>query len=319
LTPVLLLGEPGTGKGVMAQYIHSHSPRRAGPFQRLDCTAVAGAGVLSALFGHVRGAYTGATCDRTGVLRAADGGSCCVDEIGDLAKQHQGKLLTVIQDGEIIPMGADTAIHINVRFIAATNVDLEQAVARGHFRRDVLDRLGGHLIQMPPLRDRAEDFEGLATQAWLRMAGPNARIDARALDVLAARPWPGNIRQLVLTLQRVHAVCPAAVLNVAGLQAAEVDGGSSWPHGETYRTLMARAELQILRRALAATSNRTQAAKLLGMSRSTFLDRLKRSAGGGGNRGAVTRGCRNLDTPLSASHRRSQRSLEMGCRDLDAP
>ncbi|NWG00812.1 MAG: sigma-54-dependent Fis family transcriptional regulator [Thermoanaerobaculaceae bacterium] len=203
---ILLTGESGTGKELLARAIHQLSPRAAGPFVVVNTGSVPTDLLESTLFGHVRGAFTGAVAARRGLFEVADGGTIFLDEIGTITPQTQAKLLRVIQEREFIPVGGEHTVKVDVRLIAATNADLRAMVADGTFREDLYYRLNVITIELPPLRARKEDIPALASH-FLRRCGeengkPNLQLSPEALDVLLAFDWPGNVRQLENVIER---------------------------------------------------------------------------------------------------------------------
>lgn len=203
---VLVLGESGTGKELIAGAIHYASPRAQQRFLALNCAALTETLLESQLFGHLKGAFTGAVQAQKGMLAEADGGSLFLDEIGELSPALQVKLLRVLQEGEFIPVGATVPKRVDVRFIAATNRDLEAEVARGNFREDLYYRLNVVSLHLPPLRERPEDVEPLAThflaQAAARLGSCLQEIAPEALAALRDYPWPGNVRELQNVIER---------------------------------------------------------------------------------------------------------------------
>jgi DNA-binding NtrC family response regulator len=204
--PVLICGESGTGKELVARAIHAHGERAARPFVALNCGAVTETLLESELFGHVRGAFTGATGDRKGVFEQAHGGTVFLDEIGNTPAAMQVKLLRVLQDGEVRPVGASRTIHVDARVVAATNVDIANAIADQQFREDLYYRLSVIVIRLPALRDRREDIPLLIDQfvgnAAAR-AGRQVTISPEAVAALTAYRWPGNVRELENTIERL--------------------------------------------------------------------------------------------------------------------
>jgi transcriptional regulator with GAF, ATPase, and Fis domain len=201
---VLILGERGTGKELVADAIQEGSPRRSGPFIRVNCAALPAELLASELFGHERGAFTGAHERREGLLAAAHGGTLFLDEIGDLSPPGQAMLLRFLQEREVSPIGARRAHPVDVRVIAATNKDLERAIARAEFRADLYDRLRGVALEVPPLRERPEDIPVL-TEHFLEVASarhgrPPPALAAEARRALQHHNWPGNVRELEQTL-----------------------------------------------------------------------------------------------------------------------
>jgi two-component system, NtrC family, response regulator HydG len=207
-TPVLLLGETGTGKGVFAQAIVRSSKRAAQPFVAVNCAALPEPLLESELFGHVRGAFTGASSDRPGLFAEADGGTLLLDEIGEMAPALQAKLLRVLENGLVRPVGASKERAVDVRIIAATNRNLRELAAAGKFREDLLYRLDVVAIELPPLRDRGEDLPDLIEHFLQEARGrhPNARVvrlSAQLLTRILAHDWPGNLRELSHAIERV--------------------------------------------------------------------------------------------------------------------
>jgi DNA-binding NtrC family response regulator len=201
--PVLLLGETGTGKEVVANAIYQASP--AGRFVPIDCGALVGTLMESELFGHVKGAFTGATGNKTGLIETADGGTAFFDEIGDLKLELQVKLLRLLQEQEFRPVGSLVYKKVNIRIIAATNRDLAQEVARGNFRQDLYYRLKVISIRLPRLVDRAQDIP-LLIDHFLRAHGTGLRLSVPAQEALLAYSWPGNVRELQNCIERMVAL-----------------------------------------------------------------------------------------------------------------
>jgi len=203
---VLVVGPSGTGKELIARAIHKHSPRAAGPLVPVDCTAIPPGLFASQLFGHVKGAFSGAECDTLGCFRAADGGTVFLDEVGDLTLELQAQLLRVIQQRTVVPVGSYREIPTDVRIIAATNRRLADEVEAGRFRLDLYYRLNVVQFQTLPLRRRPEDIGPLSRHFLAKLAIdhglPQKRLSAAALHRLAAAPWPGNVRQLQNVLER---------------------------------------------------------------------------------------------------------------------
>src|SRR4029079_6691716 len=203
--PVLITGETGTGKELIAQALHHHSRRAARPFVPVNCGALAESLLESELFGHVRGSFTGALGDKKGVFEQADGGSIFLDEIGETTAAVQVRLLRVLEQGGVRPVGASRVITVNVRVVAATNRDLEQSVREGSFRQDLYYRLNVIRIPVPPLRDRREDIPLLAAHVLREVATngrPPRRLSPEALAALMGYGWPGNVRELENVLER---------------------------------------------------------------------------------------------------------------------
>ncbi|APR76147.1 Response regulator of zinc sigma-54-dependent two-component system [Minicystis rosea] len=299
---VLLLGETGAGKEVLAEAVHRRSPRRAAPFLRLNCAALSETLLESELFGHEKGAFTGATQAKPGLLETADGGTVFLDEVGEISAAIQVKLLRVLEERKVTRVGALTARAIDVRFVSATNRDLEAEVKRGTFRQDLYFRLGGIPLVIPPLRERRGEIEPLAHlfagRAASQLGRPAPRIAPSALAVLEAYAWPGNVRELrnvmerAVVLAETDEITPDHLLLAGSRPASEAPAAAPEPAATATADLAAparaalasgaglRAELDALERqrildALsAAAGNQTQAAAALGMSRRTFIARL---------------------------------------------
>lgn len=272
---VLILGETGSGKELVARAIHRFSDRAAAPFIAVNCAAIPGDLLESELFGHEKGAYTGAANARRGRFREADRGTLLLDEIGDMPEATQAKILRVLQEREVAPLGGQP-VKLDVRVIAATHQDLPALAAAGRFRPDLYYRLAVLPVTVPPLRDRAGDIPALARHvlAALRPGAPPALTDA-ALARLAAYPWPGNVRELRNVLERAANLTRGTVIDSADLAlpgAAPCDAApASLPEA------MAATEAALIRAALArADGNRSTAARDLGISRQALYDRLKR-------------------------------------------
>jgi DNA-binding NtrC family response regulator len=218
---VLILGESGTGKELIARAIHQHSPRAQSPFVAVDCGVLTETLLESELFGHVRGAFTGAVTDKKGVFEEAQGGTCFLDEIGDISPNMQAKLLRVLQEHEIRRVGGKEWVKVDVRVVAATNRNLAELVGKGNFRRDLYFRLNVIPLRLPPLRERTEDIPSLALHFLKLYSLENNKnvtaIADEALDLLRAYPWPGNIRELENTIERAVAFARQSVLAVEDL------------------------------------------------------------------------------------------------------
>ncbi|WP_413761694.1 sigma-54-dependent transcriptional regulator [Variovorax sp. Varisp41] len=286
--PVLVLGETGTGKEMVARALHGHSARAGGPFVAINCSAIPKELLESELFGHVRGAFTGATGERPGCFRAADGGVLLLDEIGDMALDVQAKMLRALQEGEVTPLGGHRTVKVDVRVVAATHRDLRAAVREGRFREDLLYRLDVLSIRLPPLRERLADIIPLA-EHFLRRAVPrDATEPPKSLSAEAARrllghPWPGNVRELRNAMERCQALVRHRVIGEADLAAAlgaapAVDAAPALPADWLEAELpvaVERLERLLIAHALAqAQGNRAEAARRLGIHRQLLYRKL---------------------------------------------
>ncbi|HTL59316.1 MAG TPA: sigma-54 dependent transcriptional regulator [Candidatus Limnocylindrales bacterium] len=278
---VLIEGESGTGKEIVARSIHLQSGRRDRPFISVNCAALAEQLLEAELFGHVKGAFTGAVATKPGRFQLANGGTLFLDEIGDLSPKGQGDLLRVIEDGAFRMVGGSELIRVNVRVIAATNKKLQEAVKTGKFREDLLYRLQIVPILMPPLRDRPEDIPLLIETFFEQFASKHKRrrkrMSAEALELCQRFPWPGNVRQLRNTIERLVITCREAIVQVVDLPdfLREHDQNTT-----TFciRPGMSVAEVEklLIRQTLVhVTSNREAAAKALGISRRALQYKLK--------------------------------------------
>ena len=218
---VMILGETGSGKEMLARFIHTRSPRAGKPFVPVDCTGFSETLFESQLFGHVRGAFTGAVRDTLGFVRAADGGTLFLDEIGELAPALQAKMLRVLQDRRVVPVGASRSYPVDIRVISATHRDLGTMVAAGRFRQDLLFRLQVITIDVPALRQRREDIRPLAEDFLIRQARINREsvkpLCPSALAALENYSWPGNIRELFNALEQAHVVADGDQIAVTDL------------------------------------------------------------------------------------------------------
>ncbi|RAP57038.1 sigma-54 dependent transcriptional regulator [Oleiagrimonas sp. MCCC 1A03011] len=275
--PVLITGETGTGKEVAARALHRRSTRCEGPFVAINCGALPANLVQSELFGHERGAFTGAGARKIGRIEAADGGVVFLDEIGDLPLDAQTNLLRVLQEGTIERVGSCTSIHLDVRVIAATHVDLEKAVAEGRFREDLYYRLNVLRLPVPPLRDRGTDILRLARHfldAFRRKhaAGTHVRdFGPEAEAAMCAFPWPGNVRELMNRVRRAAVVAEAPLISAADLDlAARPAAAPISVHASTLDRARAHAEREAIVACLRASRfNVSECARRLQVSRVT--------------------------------------------------
>jgi transcriptional regulator with GAF, ATPase, and Fis domain len=286
---VLLLGETGTGKGVLARQLHELSPRREQRFLRLDCAALAETLLASELFGHEKGAFTGAVAAKPGLLEAASGGSVFLDEVGELPASIQVRLLGVLEAREVLRVGGLAPRPVDVRFIAATNRDLAADVAAGRFRQDLYYRLAGATLILPPLRDRPAEIEALARaflgEAAAAMAAPPA-LSPEALRALVDRSWPGNVRELRNVVERAVLLAGAGPITTEHLPMDRLRAGASpaaappapapvpAPSAAPAPASGDPDRRRILDALAACAGNQTRAARMLGMSRGTLIARL---------------------------------------------
>jgi DNA-binding NtrC family response regulator len=298
-TTVLITGETGTGKEMVARAIHQKSPRAAGALVALNCAAVPEQLLEDELFGHVKGAFTGAQGAREGRFEQADGGTLFLDEIADMSLSLQSKLLRVLQEREFERLGSARTIKVDVRIVAATSADLEQRIGQGLFRSDLFYRLNVVHLRLPPLRDRSEDIHPLAIHLLSRFCAnaglPEKGIDAATWTALESYRWPGNVRQLQNAMERAAALsgaAPAIVINdlpeevrggaasgiTVALGARVVNNDDSIPdEGLNFDEIVTEVERELLLQSLAKSAgNKMRAAKLLHMKRTTFVEKLKR-------------------------------------------
>ncbi len=278
--PVLILGESGTGKEMVAHAIHDAGPLRDKPFIPVDCGALVPTLIESELFGYIKGAFTGAAQSKDGLLAIADGGTVFLDEVGELPVDLQAKLLRTLQEKEIRPLGSTKRIPINVRILAATNRDLEQAVAKGSFRQDLYFRLNVLSLRIPPLRERREDIPLLATSFLERLPLPSGRIPEitdDAVESLIAYDWPGNVRELENCIERCCAMTSGPVIHKLDLPSC-ITGDSPLTAAARDPRIVPMAELErqtILSTVAQLNGDKLMAAKLLGIGKTTLYRKLK--------------------------------------------
>ena len=307
---MLIMGESGTGKELVARAIHQNSRRAEASFVVVDCSAVPPGLIESTLFGHVRGAFTGADADRQGKFKQAHGGTIFLDEVGELPTEVQMKLLRVLQEREVEPVGSNVSSHVDVRVIAATNRQLDLAIQRGAFREDLFYRLNVVPIYLPPLRERKQDIRDLIDSFIRRFAGeynlPEASISPEAFEMLVNYDWPGNVRELENTLKRALVMCSGHVLlpehfpqlatgTVPSVGEADASYGtqlkamitervdeyieSERTDGLLYTEIRAGFEKALFRIVLERTGwNRSKAAELLGINRNTLHSKMEEYA-----------------------------------------
>ena len=275
---VLIIGQSGTGKEIVAQAIHNASPRHEKPFIAINCGALPEQLLESELFGHARGAFTGAVSNREGLFQAAEGGTLFLDEIGDMPVALQVKLLRVLQERKVRPLGSNRDIDIDVRIVSATHRDLPKAMARGEFREDLFYRLNVVNLKIPPLSERAEDIPLLANHL-LRQSADRHKPFVRAFSTdamkrLMAAKWPGNVRQLVNVIEQCVALTSSPVISDALVEQALEGENTALP---TFVEARNQFELNYLRKLLQITKgNVTHAARMAGRNRTEFYKLLSR-------------------------------------------
>jgi transcriptional regulator with PAS, ATPase and Fis domain len=285
---VLVTGESGTGKELVARAVHFASKRAAAPFVAINCGAIPEALLESELFGHARGAFTGAHATKTGRIALAQGGTLFLDEIGELPLSLQVKLLRILQTHEYSPVGDTRTMKADVRIVAATNIDLEQAVAAGAFREDLYYRLNVIHLTVPALRDRREDIPLLVqhfiAKARTKTGRPVTEVSRAAAELLATYDWPGNVRELENTIERAVLLAPSDRIQpndlptrVRGLGSERRVVAKLPDAGIDLRAAVESFENDLIRQALDRTGwNKNQAANLLGLNRTTLVEMLKR-------------------------------------------
>jgi transcriptional regulator with PAS, ATPase and Fis domain len=277
---VLVVGESGTGKELVARALHEGSPRADRPFVAVDCGALEGNLLAAELFGHTRGAFTGASEARLGLFAEAHRGTLFLDEIGNLGLDLQARLLRALQERRVRPLGGNREREVDVRVVAATNRDLSRSVAEGRFRQDLYYRLAVVTLEVPPLRERTGDVPLLvrhfARQVGVRVGRPDVAIAPDVLDEFERYPWPGNVRELSNAVERAVILAIDGVVRRAALPSVLPSvlprAGGVEPLEETVR----RAEVEAIRRALRASRSRAEAARRLGISRRALYDKLAR-------------------------------------------
>ncbi|MGA8891255.1 MAG: sigma-54 dependent transcriptional regulator [Anaeromyxobacteraceae bacterium] len=287
--PVVIQGETGTGKEVLARSLHAGGKRSGGPFVAVNCAAIPGELVESELFGHARGAFSGAVSDRRGLFEEASGGTLLLDEIAEIPVSLQAKLLRVLQEGEVRRVGSNRSVAVDVRVLAATHQDLQARVRTGAFREDLYYRLKVFSLRLPPLRERTQDILPLARQILVHLPGVATGFEPEAREALLAYGWPGNVRELGNAMRHAAAlahgvdVCledlPEEVASplVAGATAPAPHGGNG-SNGTTRPALETLAEVErrhVLAVLDACRGNQAEAARILGIARNTLWRKLE--------------------------------------------
>jgi DNA-binding NtrC family response regulator len=278
---VLITGESGTGKELVARAIHSGSSRRAAPFVAVNCAAIPRDLLESELFGHVKGAFTGAIRDKAGKFQLAEGGTIFLDEVGDLPLELQPKLLRVLQERVVEPLGGSSLQKIDLRIVAATNADLEKGIAEGRFRDDLYYRLSVIPLHLPPLRERVEDIGLLVRYFLVKFGGSDVSFTKEALERLQLYAWPGNVRELENTVERLLIMREGDSIGVGDLPdkvcavAPRPEGGTLWlpPGGYPLEQLEREVVLEALTR---CDWNQTAAARFLRIPRHTLIYRMEK-------------------------------------------
>jgi two-component system response regulator AtoC len=278
---VLITGETGTGKELVARAIHAQSARAGQLFVPVNCAAIPGELLESELFGHVRGAFTGAHADREGKFRSADGGTLFLDEIGDMDPRLQAKLLRAVQEGVIEPVGSNRRVPVDVRVVSSTHRDLESAIRVGEFREDLFYRLNVLRIHLPPLRERRRDVAALArtflAEFGRELGKPRIGLSDAAVAVLESYSWPGNVRELRNLMERAAVLVPGDVVEEALARSLLPSDDRSWDESFDLASAVGAAERKAILRALAETDDdKAAAARLLGIGERTLWTKLKK-------------------------------------------
>ncbi len=287
--PVLIVGESGVGKEMVARAIHKESPRRNGTFLAVNCPGIPEQLIESEFFGHTAGSFTGASQKRSGLFLEADQGSLLLDEIAEMPLSLQPKLLRILQDGKVRPVGSDKEIVVNTRILAATNRDLEEEVRQGRFRKDLFYRLEAFTLRVPPLRDRGEDIELLAAhllnRSGIRMGKKGIGFSDQVLRLLQSYPFPGNVRELENAMERAATFCDGQSIQIrdlpARMRSLQADPAQQEPVSAqqgSKQSLAPLAEVEqryILHVLSRVNGNKRRAAEILGVSRRTLYRKLE--------------------------------------------
>ncbi len=277
---VLVTGESGTGKEVLARLVHQHSPRKDGPMVAVNCTAIPDNLIESELFGHIKGAFTGAIANRKGRFQMASQGTLFLDEIGELKMDMQAKLLRAIQEREVEPVGSDRIEKVDVRIIAATNKDLREEVSKGRFREDLFYRLSVIPLHIPPLRERREDIPALANHFLKKLGAPRGvKFSDRAMTLMKKYDWPGNIRELQNSVERSLILRKGNVIEPDDINLPQAKGDAvlEIPDIPSEGVSLEEIEKGLIVKALEKSNgNRSQAARLLKIPRHVLIYRLEK-------------------------------------------
>ena len=277
-TPVLLMGESGTGKEMLARALHRKSPRGRGPFVAVNCSAIPETLLESELFGHRRGAFTDARDDRPGLFQSAHGGTILLDEIGDMAPVLQGKLLRVLQEKEVHPLGAAAPVPVDVRIVTATHRDLTALVLEDRFRQDLFYRINVIEVRVPPLRERPDDLAPLVRclldKHGARLRKPNGSFSDEAMSVVRRHTWPGNVRELENVIERALVLGAGTVINLEDLPESLREPQPSGSNSIARRLADVERE-HIVRTLRAVSGNKAAASRALGLNRKTLYRKLR--------------------------------------------
>jgi two-component system nitrogen regulation response regulator NtrX len=276
---VLLTGESGTGKELLAAHVHENSPFASGPFVKVNCAAIPTELIESELFGHEKGAYTGANTARRGKFELADGGTIFLDEVGDLHAASQAKLLRILQEGEFHRVGGEQPVHVNVRVVSATNRDLSEMVAQGKFREDLYYRLCVVPIRVPGLRERPQDIPALVEYFLAEFCSRNnfrsRGVDSEVMPLLQSYPWPGNVRELKNVVERMAILTPGDEIGVESVPVEIRRFRDSQPKSTVQEARESAERDHIVRALEAAEWNVSSAARALGMERTNLHKRMR--------------------------------------------